>query len=90
IELPDLELLHDIKTRWDLVYCMIEHLLVLRLAIDLFFSMKMHRLTEYKLTDVDWELLDALYAVPHMVQQIMLGESMPVLSGAVPSFKIFM
>jgi hypothetical protein len=30
IELPDLELLRDVKTRWDSVYCMIEHLLVLR------------------------------------------------------------
>ena len=28
--------------------------------------------------------------VPHEVQQVMSGESMPVLSGAVPSFKIFM
>jgi hypothetical protein len=74
--------------------------------------MKVHGLTEYKLTDLDWELLDALYAVlavtvftqiqihplfvqlaaqvPHMVQQIMSAESMPVLSGAVPSFEIFM
>jgi hypothetical protein len=30
IELPDLELLCDVKTRWDSVYCMIERLLVLR------------------------------------------------------------
>jgi hypothetical protein len=30
IELPDLELLRDVKTRWDSVYCMIERLLVLR------------------------------------------------------------
>jgi len=30
IKLPDLELLHDVKTRWDLVYHMIEHLLELR------------------------------------------------------------
>jgi hypothetical protein len=29
IELPDLELLRDVKTRWDSVYCMIERLLVL-------------------------------------------------------------
>ena len=28
--------------------------------------------------------------VPHMVQQIMSAESMPVLSGAAPSFEIFM
>ncbi|KAN0113698.1 hypothetical protein V8E52_007497, partial [Russula decolorans] len=63
IELPDLELLRDVKTRWDSVYCMIERLLVLRPAIDFFFSMKVHGLTEYKLTDLDWELLDALYAV---------------------------
>ncbi|KAN0114259.1 Ribonuclease H-like domain containing protein [Russula decolorans] len=93
IELPDLELLRDVKTQWDSVYCMIERLLVLRPAIDFFFSMKVHGLTEYKLTDLDWELLDALYAVlavPHMVQQIMSAESMPVLSGAVPSFEIFM
>jgi hypothetical protein len=32
-------------------------------AIDLFFSMKVHRLTEYRLTDLDWELLGALYSV---------------------------
>jgi hypothetical protein len=30
IKVPDLELLHDVKTRWDSVYCMIECLLVLR------------------------------------------------------------
>jgi hypothetical protein len=30
IELPNLELLRDVKTRWDSVYCMIERLLVLR------------------------------------------------------------
>ena len=30
IELPDLELLHDVKTQWDSVYYMIERLLVLR------------------------------------------------------------
>jgi hypothetical protein len=30
IELLDLELLRDVKTQWDSVYCMIEHLLVLR------------------------------------------------------------
>ncbi len=29
IKLPDLELLHDVKTRWDSVYCMIERLLEL-------------------------------------------------------------
>ncbi|KAN0118228.1 Ribonuclease H-like domain containing protein, partial [Russula decolorans] len=63
IKLPDLELLRNVKTRWDSVYCMIERLLVLRPAIDFFFSMKVHGLTEYKLTDLDWELLNALYAV---------------------------
>jgi hypothetical protein len=73
--------------------------------------MKVHGLTEYKLTDLDWELLDAIYAVlavsftqiqihplfvqlaaqvSHTVQQIMSAELMPVLSGAVPSFEIFM
>jgi len=30
IKLPDLELLHDVKTQWDSVYYMIERLLVLR------------------------------------------------------------
>jgi hypothetical protein len=80
-------------------------------AIILFFSMKVYTLTEYRLTDLDWELLDALYSVlaihfypiqiyllfiqlaaqvPHMVQQAMLAELMPVLLGAVLSFEIFM
>jgi hypothetical protein len=73
--------------------------------------MKVHVLTEYRLTHLDWELLNALYSVlalcfypiqihllfiqltaqvPHMVQQAMSAESMPVLLGAVPSFEIFM
>jgi hypothetical protein len=73
--------------------------------------MKVHKLTEYKLTGLDWELLNGLYAVlavsfthiqihlllvqlaaqvPHSVQQIMSAKSMPVLLGAIPSFKIFM
>jgi hypothetical protein len=73
--------------------------------------MKVHKLMEYKLTDLDWELLNGLYAVlamsfthiqihlllvqlaaqvPHLVQQIMSAELMPVLSGAIPSFNILM
>ncbi len=30
LQVPDLELLRDVKTRWDSVYCMIERLLLLR------------------------------------------------------------
>jgi hypothetical protein len=36
IDLPDLELLRDVKTRWDSVYCMIDRLLVLRPVSFLF------------------------------------------------------
>lgn len=80
-------------------------------AIDFFFDIKVPTLTEYKLTDLEWEVLEALYEVlavsfypiqirplfvqlaaqiPHKVQQGMSAESMPVLSGAVPSFEHLM
>lgn len=32
-------------------------------AIDLFFSIKVYSLTEYRLTDLNWKLLNALYVV---------------------------
>jgi hypothetical protein len=84
IEVPNLELLCDVKTRWDSVYKMIERLFVLRpvsdnlntygspfslfyltciQAVDYFCSMMADELTEYKLTDPDWELLGAVYTV---------------------------
>jgi len=34
--------------------------------------------------------LQSYQQVPHVVQQVMSGESTPILSGAIPSFEIFM
>ncbi|OJA15569.1 hypothetical protein AZE42_12604, partial [Rhizopogon vesiculosus] len=42
---------------------------------------------------MEWSVLqdfEMVLGVPHMVQQMMSAESTPVLSGVIPSFKMFM
>ncbi|KAH9953835.1 hypothetical protein BC827DRAFT_1145304 [Russula dissimulans] len=62
-------------------------------AIDLFFNMNTKRLSNFKLMDLDWDLLQGIgpvLLVPHKVQQAMSAESMPMLSNTIVIFELFM
>ncbi|KIK19728.1 hypothetical protein PISMIDRAFT_85242, partial [Pisolithus microcarpus 441] len=52
-----------------------------------------HDIVCAQLDDMDWQVLqdmEVVLKIPHSAQQCMLGESFPLLSHAVPSFKTFM
>ncbi|KIL57978.1 hypothetical protein M378DRAFT_188346 [Amanita muscaria Koide BX008] len=92
VQLPLLQLLHDVRTRWDSVYFMIQRLRILRPAIDHFLALNAD-LTRHKLNDAQWGVLrdfEIILEVPHRVQQAMSSESLPILAGAIPAFEMFM
>ncbi|KIK21590.1 hypothetical protein PISMIDRAFT_103932 [Pisolithus microcarpus 441] len=92
-EVPTVELLCDVKTRWDSAYFMINRMHALHLAIDHFLSLPRgsnDELSGLHLTALEWEVLQDLKVVleiPHEAQQCMSSESRPVLSKAVPAFE---
>jgi hypothetical protein len=91
---PLLQLLRDVKTRWDSIYYMINRLRVLRPAINSFLASPVNKdLQTLRLTDVEWNTLqdiEAILAVPHAAQQTMSKETTPILSGSIPAFEMFM
>jgi hypothetical protein len=94
ITVPLLQLLRDVKTRWDSIYYMINRLRILRPAIDSFLASPVNKdLQMLHLTDVEWNTLQdikAILAVPHAAQQTMSKETTPILSGSIPAFEMFM
>jgi hypothetical protein len=58
IQVPLLQLLRDVKTRWDSVYYMIERLRVMRPAIDHFLASPVNQeIASHRLSDVEWAAL---------------------------------
>ncbi|KIL54972.1 hypothetical protein M378DRAFT_18367 [Amanita muscaria Koide BX008] len=93
IQVPALQPLQDVKTRWDSVYFMLQRLRALRPAIDKFINDELHKFKDYKLSESDWEIIEGLEAVldiPHAVQKVMSEEANPVLFSAIYSFEKFM
>ncbi|KAN0135285.1 hypothetical protein V8E53_006850, partial [Lactarius tabidus] len=93
IQVPELQPLRDVKTRWDSVYMMLQHLRELRPAIDLYFETELVDFSCFKLLESDCEILEGLEAVltvPHAFQQSMLSESTLVLLRAIFDFEMFM
>jgi hypothetical protein len=62
--------------------------------VDHFLALPNHRdLAKYRITPKEWDVMEdfeAILSVPHQVQQTMSGEGMPILSGAIPAFEMFM
>jgi hypothetical protein len=57
-QIPELQLLRDVKTRWDSIYFMINRLRVLRPAVDLFLSMPTQKdITHYNMNETEWLVL---------------------------------
>ncbi|KAI0246685.1 hypothetical protein BJV78DRAFT_1134685 [Lactifluus subvellereus] len=93
VQVPELQPLRDVKMRWDSVYMMLQRLQQLRPAIDPYFETELVDFSQYKLSELDWEILEGLESVlmiPHKFQQSMSSESTPVLSHAIVYFKMFM
>ncbi|KIK13051.1 hypothetical protein PISMIDRAFT_18265 [Pisolithus microcarpus 441] len=92
--LPVVELLRDVRTRWDSVYFMINRLWILDQALDCYFQLPANReLQDYKMNDMDWQVLqdvEVVLEILHAAQQSMSGESTPKLGGTVPAFETFM
>ncbi|KIK19164.1 hypothetical protein PISMIDRAFT_13850 [Pisolithus microcarpus 441] len=91
----DLQLLHDVKTQWDLMFLMLNHLCALQPTVDLFMTLpsQQKELAKVKISNAGWSILqdyENILKVPHKVQQQMSVEARPTLSHAVPSFKLFM
>ena len=58
VQLPEAQLLQDIKTQWDSIFYMLNCLLALRLAIDCFLSLPAQKdLANFKMVNVEWLIL---------------------------------
>ncbi|KAF8477625.1 hypothetical protein DFH94DRAFT_634370, partial [Russula ochroleuca] len=94
IKVKPLQLLQDVSTRWDLVYFMINRLRELQPAVDHFLTLPNHSdLAKFRITLQEWKVMEdfeMILSVLHRVQQIMSEEGMPILSGTIPAFKMFM
>ncbi|KIM54018.1 hypothetical protein SCLCIDRAFT_31420 [Scleroderma citrinum Foug A] len=88
IQLPILELLHDVKTRWDSIYYMINRLRILRQALDVFFQAPTNKdITDRQLGEMDWQVIkdmEIVLEVPHSAQQLMSHKMLPHLSMHLP------
>ncbi|KIK12053.1 hypothetical protein PISMIDRAFT_121641 [Pisolithus microcarpus 441] len=89
--LPVVQLLHDIVTRWDSTYYMINPLLQ---AIDLWVRMPRNiNLVPEKLEQMHWEVLQDLefaLQAPAVAHHTMTSECIPLLSGALPAYETFL
>jgi hypothetical protein len=63
-------------------------------TIDTFLASPVNKdLQTLHLTDIEWNALhdvEATLAVPHATQQTMSKEAMPIFSGSIPAFEMFM
>ncbi|KAH9034158.1 hypothetical protein EDB84DRAFT_1269970, partial [Lactarius hengduanensis] len=97
VQVQPRQLLCDVCTRWDSVYRMLNRLRDMRPAVDYFLDLPnqdpKNDLRKYKISPREWQEmqdLEIILEMPHKVQQVMSDESTPILSGAIPSFEIFM
>ncbi|KAI5982840.1 hypothetical protein EDD15DRAFT_2377163 [Pisolithus albus] len=59
ILVPNLQLLHDVKIRWDSTFYMLNHIRTIQPAVDLFVALPSQQkdLTKHKLSDAEWTVL---------------------------------
>ncbi|KAI6029251.1 hypothetical protein BKA83DRAFT_4047823 [Pisolithus microcarpus] len=94
MQVPELELLWDVKTCWDSSCIMINHLHTLQPALNYFLALPNQKELEgYALSPLQWLVLEDfkhILQVPLRVQQRMSSESLPCLGSAVPCFELLM
>ncbi|KAF9222874.1 hypothetical protein BS17DRAFT_652152, partial [Gyrodon lividus] len=93
IRLPEVQLLHNVKTRWDSTYYMINHLRALQQVVSYFLDAPHNTdISDHKMLPLGWEVLqdmEVVLEIPSHAQQSMCGESVPLLGGAFPSHEMF-
>ncbi|KIL54933.1 hypothetical protein M378DRAFT_182369 [Amanita muscaria Koide BX008] len=94
IILKSLQLLRDVRTRWDSVYFMIQRFLQLRQAIEHFLTNPLNKdIAHLRMTDAEWNQLEdfgAVLMIPHVVQHSLCAEKLPTLASSLPNFEMFM
>ncbi|KIJ97832.1 hypothetical protein K443DRAFT_104953, partial [Laccaria amethystina LaAM-08-1] len=88
----DLQLLHDVDTRWSSALLMIERALVLEQCIESFLSVPEFQdlRDKYHLSDDEWNALSVtreILLVPFAFQQRLSAQKTPTLCDAIPSFE---
>ncbi|KIK12635.1 hypothetical protein PISMIDRAFT_120519, partial [Pisolithus microcarpus 441] len=91
VQVPETQLLHDVRTRWDSTFYMINRLRTLHLPIDCFLSLLGQKdIAHYRMSDMDWFVLREYEILLDVFQQRMSAEKRATLNRAVPSFELFM
>ncbi|KAI9570067.1 hypothetical protein HD554DRAFT_2019311, partial [Boletus coccyginus] len=94
VQLPVVQLLHDIKMHWNSTYFMINHFQVLQQAVDYFLDALCNaEIVNDRLKHLNWEVLQdmkVILGVPCHAQHSMCGENIPLLDGAVPFYETFL
>ncbi|KIL56945.1 hypothetical protein M378DRAFT_88550, partial [Amanita muscaria Koide BX008] len=94
IQLPRLQFILDVKTRWDSVYNMIMRFLENRQPLEHFLSSPVNK--DFKsllMTAEEWSRLEDIACIlecPHVVLQSMSAEKTPVLANSMVHFEMFM
>ncbi|GBC12416.2 zinc finger BED domain-containing protein 1-like [Rhizophagus irregularis DAOM 181602=DAOM 197198] len=88
IELPELELLPDIKTRWNSTEIMIERALKLRQALHNFTSAD-RDLKHYLFSDNEWKLIEEIHLLMQyfkICSDYITGQLYPTLAFTIPAY----
>ncbi|CAB5382552.1 unnamed protein product [Rhizophagus irregularis] len=88
IELPELELLPDIKTRWNSTEIMIERALKLRQALHNFTSAD-RDLKHYLFSDNEWKLIEEIHSLMQyfkICSDYITGQLYPTLAFTIPAY----
>ncbi|KIK22996.1 hypothetical protein PISMIDRAFT_101381, partial [Pisolithus microcarpus 441] len=93
VRIDVLQLLHDMKTRWDSIYYMICRLCYLRQPIDSFLDRPNNKdMKKYKLSPMQWNVLrdfELILEIPHQAIRTLLSERLPTLCKYLITFKKF-
>jgi hypothetical protein len=91
-KLPQLELLIDVKTRWNSTFMMIERALTLRQPLhDI--STLLPELIVYKLNEDEWETLGVVCKLLEkfsLASQYFTGDQYPTLTAAIPGYNFLL
>ncbi|KAH9060224.1 hypothetical protein EDB87DRAFT_1729366, partial [Lactarius vividus] len=89
LDVPPLQLICDVETRWSSVYLMIKRAVILREAIDRFIQ---DEGGPDPLDEDDWMVLKGLQRIlqiPFWYQQILSYQKTPTLCGTLAAFEVF-
>ncbi|KDQ10898.1 hypothetical protein BOTBODRAFT_88067, partial [Botryobasidium botryosum FD-172 SS1] len=88
---PILELLRDMPIRWSSTYLMLQRVLRLREAIEVFLAHPANAIFDkYKLPPAEWGSLEEMVEIleyPHQAQQVLSMETVPSLAMAIPAME---